>query len=95
MGYKTELHCHTSEVSGCSRETGAEVAAKYIEHGYTTLVVTNHFTRWTFDGDDRGDTWEKKLDWFYDAVDLVRKAAGGKLFVLDGLELHLNNDPTD
>ena len=94
MKFKTELHCHTSEVSGCSRETGAEVARKYIEHGYTTLVVTNHFLKWSFD-DSTGDTWEKKLDWFYDAVDVVRNEAGDRLNVLCGLELRLENDPND
>lgn len=59
MKYKTELHCHTSEISACSRETGAEVAAKYIAHGYTTLVVTNHFEKWSFEHRFPGDTWNR------------------------------------
>lgn len=94
MEYKTELHCHTAEISGCSQEPGADVAKKYIEAGYTTLVVTNHFTKWGFDSYP-GDTWEKKLDHYYDAVDLVREAAGDELHVLCGQELRFESDPND
>ena len=95
MEYKTELHCHTKEISACSSETGAEVAEKYIAHGYTTLVVTNHFEKWSFENRFPGDTWEKKLDYYYDAVDCVREAAGGRLNVLCGQELRLEGDPND
>ena len=95
MKYKTELHCHTSEISACSRETGAEVAEKYIAHGYTTLVVTNHFEKWSFEHRFPGDTWEQKLDYYYDAVDRVRETAGDRLNVLCGQELRFEYDPND
>ena len=95
MKYKTELHCHTKEISACSQEPGADVAAKYIAHGYTTLTVTNHFTDWGSTHWVPDGTWEDNVDRFFDAIDVVREAAGDRLIVLDGLELHLNNDPND
>ena len=94
MKYKTELHCHTKEISHCSGESGAEVAKKYIEHGYTTLTVTNHFLSWTAKEID-GETWEQTIGRFFGAVDLVREAAGELLHVLAGLELRLDGDPND
>ena len=94
MKYKTELHCHTAEISHCSSESGAQVAEKFIAHGYTTLTVTNHFLSWIAQEID-GETWEQTLDRFYGAVDLVREAAGDRLHVLTGLELRLDGDPND
>ena len=93
--YKTELHCHTKEISPCSGESGAEVAKKYIDHGYTTLVITNHFTEWIANDRVKGETWEEKLAYYYGAVDLVREAAGDRLNVLCGMELRMNGDPND
>ena len=40
--YKTELHCHTVEMSGCASETAAAMIDKYVACGYTTVVLTNH-----------------------------------------------------
>lgn len=93
MRFKTELHCHTSEMSPCSHETAEEVAKKYIDNGYDSLVVTNHFRR---DVTDRFDgTWEYKIDCFFDAVDKVRDAAGGELEVIPGMEIGFPGVPND
>lgn len=81
--YKTELHTHTCEISKCANQTAAQLAEKYIAEGYSTLVVTNHFKY----GNTPGDTWHEQVDNFFDATDLVRKAAGDSLFVLDGMEI--------
>ncbi len=41
--YKYETHMHTSEASACAHSTGAEMAVKYKEAGYTGIIVTDHF----------------------------------------------------
>ena len=37
-----DLHVHTSEVSGCGRVPGAEMARLYAEKGYDGIVITDH-----------------------------------------------------
>ena len=91
MAYKTELHCHTSEFSGCSNTPGRDAAEKYIEHGYTTLVVTNHF----FKG-SHGYTDHKELCRnFFEAAEIVRDAAGDRMNVLTGMEVRFEELPND
>lgn len=41
--YKTELHCHTLPVSGCSRIYGPEMVQLYKNLGVDTIVLTNHY----------------------------------------------------
>ena len=41
--YRTEMHLHTSPVSGCSEVKPADAVRMYAEEGYDALVVTNHF----------------------------------------------------
>ena len=84
--YKTELHLHTAEMSRCATHTAEQVVEKYIAAGYSTIVVTNHFKS----NNQRSDDWREWVDMFFDATDLVRKAAGDRLYVLDGAEVELN-----
>lgn len=91
MKYKTELHCHTSEVSPCSSESGAEAIEKYVNNGYSTLVITNHFGTNIIDY-HRRDSWRETLDFYFDHVDAVHEIAGDRLCVLTGMEFRL--DPT-
>lgn len=87
MSYKTELHCHTAEFSGCSNVPGAEMVEKYISHGYTTVVVTNHFR----ESEDHRDLCDR----FFAAADLARDAAGDRLHVITAMEVTLNHMPND
>ncbi len=94
MKYKTELHCHTSEASGCADESAAQTAEKYIAHGYTTVVVTNHFGAQEFDEDEPG-AYDAMIDRHLEAIRLMKEAAGDRLNVLWGIELRIkcnNND---
>ena len=43
MFYKYETHLHTSEVSKCAYNTGAEMVRAYKKAGYTGIFVTDHF----------------------------------------------------
>jgi predicted metal-dependent phosphoesterase TrpH len=43
MGHLYEMHSHTSEVSKCSRITGADLAEFYKNLGFCGLFITDHF----------------------------------------------------
>ncbi len=61
--YKTETHCHTSEVSRCSIISGNDLAEFYYSAGYSAIVVTDHF----LNGNTtvpRGLAWDKSIDLF-------------------------------
>lgn len=89
--YKTELHCHTSEGSRCSSESTADTINKYIEHGYATLVITNHLQHERIHPSTnmslRFDSYEEYINMIYDKIDLAREIAGDRLYILGGFEL--------
>lgn len=96
--FKTELHCHTREVSACGQLTAEELAKRYIESGYTTVVLTNHLSKFTYKNKhfDHSDwDWNQKIDFFMDGFHLLEKVAAGKLHVILGCELRSNLDDND
>ena len=105
MSYKTELHCHTSESSKCALETPERVVERYLDAGYSTLVITNHINHSTYACDrfekylsENGfeDTWDHRVDYFVRDYNRAVKAANGKLNIILGLELRLIADtPND
>ena len=93
--FKTELHCHSAEVSDCGRLSAKELAERYIESGYTTVVLTNHLSKYTYKNKrfDHSDwDWNKKIDHFMNGFHLFEDAARGRLHVILGCELRLNRD---
>lgn len=86
MTYKTELHLHSAEASACAKATAKEIVDVYLEAGYTTLVLTNHFSRHTFKNFP-DMTEAEKCEYYIDAYHTLKKAAEGKLHVLFGMEL--------
>ncbi|MBQ6263103.1 MAG: PHP domain-containing protein [Clostridia bacterium] len=94
MKYRTELHCHTSEASGCADECAADTVEKYIALGYDTIVLTNHFSRYEFDEDDP-DSYGAMVDKQMRALRLAKEAAGDRLNVLFGIELRLYENSND
>ncbi len=75
-GYLYETHMHTSEGSACGCSTGAEMAGAYAEHGYTGIIVTDHF----FYGNtslDRRLPWSEWVNAFCRGYEHA-KAAGEK-----------------
>ena len=88
MKYKTELHCHTGDVSNCGKETAEYIVSRYIEAGYTSLVVANHMSFYTFTGSrkkypeylektGKSDCWQSKVDFFMTGYENLVKAADG------------------
>jgi predicted metal-dependent phosphoesterase TrpH len=96
MSYKTELHCHKGEVSDCATETAEFIADRYAQCGYSSVVITNHLSIFTFDGSRHkysgGDSWEEKIAYFMNGVDVMKKAAAGRFNVLWGVELRCEPD---
>lgn len=84
-GFKTDLHCHTSEASFCAHENAVDTAKRYIAEGYSTVVITNHFATYQ---PKTGD-YHQFVDMHFDAIEAVREAADGKLNVLAGAELNV------
>ncbi len=81
--FKTELHCHSSEFSYCSGQSGTDKIKQYAEAGYTTVVLTNHFNH-SYAG------WEDHVPFvrrFYEAGEIMRAAAPEGMTVLTGIEI--------
>lgn len=91
MKYKTELHCHSKDASGCSHETAEGIAEKYYKAGYTTIFLTNHFA--PSDGD--AESWEAKVEKRYHALELLEKASAGRMNILMGLEFRFTQNSND
>lgn len=91
MSYKTELHCHTQEFSGCSHVSAEDTAEKYIAAGYSTLVITNHFRK----NKRKGRTHAETTHEMFEAAEKVRAAAGDRLCVLTSMEVSLECMPND
>ena len=99
MSYITELHCHTAEISACATVPTKEIAELYAKHGYATLTVMNHLSRFTFAPEKSkyhgSDDWNEKIDFFMSGYHLMKEAADGRFNVLWGIELRLNTDEND
>ena len=97
MKFKTELHCHTGDVSNCGQENAEYIVSRYLEAGYTSLMVADHMSPYTFDG-SRGkyceylkatgkeDCWQTKIDFFLTGYENLVKAADGRLNIILGME---------
>ena len=97
--YKTELHCHTSEVSPCAHMTGAETIEKYLAAGYTSIVITNHFDACRVGAPHtykvRYDTYEEQVRRHFEVIRQIRETANGRINIIDGFEMstcHSGND---
>lgn len=99
MKYKTDLHCHTKEFSGCANENAADTIEKYIAHGYTSIALTNHFEWGRLNAPQeyryRYDTYEEFVDKLYNTIDYVRELAGDRINILTGFELNQKETDND
>lgn len=99
MSYKTELHCHCNTVSACAQEEPEALAEQYIAAGYSTIVLTDHLSRFTYLQSTQGDIsdidWNQKIDYFLSGYERVCRAARGRMNVILGVELRLNTTESD
>ncbi|MBQ6824520.1 MAG: PHP domain-containing protein [Clostridia bacterium] len=91
--FKTETHLHVSEVSRCSHLTAAEMVEYYRAAGYTTLIVTDHFSQHTMEHWGSSSVISH-LDIQFRGYEAAKKAAEGtELRILCGTEISLNTTP--
>ena len=83
--FKTELHCHTKEVSQCSHVSTADAVELYIEKGFSTLVITNHYSQYTVGFADEL-SWKEKNEGFLSAYEIAKSVARGRINILLGME---------
>jgi len=98
MAYKTELHLHTAEVSNCAKVPAKDSADLYAAAGYSTVVVTNHMSKFTYKNknfDYSEMPWADKCDFFMNGYHTMVEAAAGRFNVLFGMELRSNTDDND
>ncbi len=76
MGYKYELHLHTSEISLCARATAAEQVEFYLEKGYAGICVTNHFINGVTHV-PKDIPWADRVAGYYHGYELAAEAAKG------------------
>jgi predicted metal-dependent phosphoesterase TrpH len=85
MIYKSDLHCHTIDVSKCADLALEEMIENYIKYGYSTMVITDHFSSATFEDND-SLTWSEKCDFYVSGYKRAKKIADGRINVLLGME---------
>ena len=70
---------------------------KYLENGYTTVVVADHLSPSTFASKryTGGEDWQKKIDYYMEGVRALKEAAKGKLHILQGCEIRIEACPSD
>lgn len=84
--YKYEMHCHTDEVSTCSKVRAAELVEAYIEKGYSGIVITDHFSPHTFAA-KKGLRTKDMIDYYLTGYRAAVEAAKGRINIILGMEL--------
>ncbi len=85
MKFKTDLHIHTSDVSQCAKINTEELVESYIKKGYSTLVITNHYSVHTFEHMEDA-SWQEKNDLYISAYKKALEVSSGRINVLLGME---------
>ena len=92
--FKTELHCHSKDISQCARVSFEEIVDKYVSAGYNTLVLSNHFNTGTKDSLG-AKSWGEWVDKYVGSYKALKEFAKGKLNILLGMELRFDENCND
>ena len=92
--FKTELHCHSSDISDCARVDADCIIKKYTEAGYSSLVLANHFNTFTLNRWG-AKSWEEFVRMYVGAYEKLKEKASGKLNILLGMELRFDMNVND
>lgn len=95
MVFKVETHAHTSEVSGCGRIPGADLAALYADAGFDAIVIADHYYEGFFAKAPELD-WRGQMDRYLRGFREAHRAGerlGLRVFL--GVELLLASGPND
>ena len=92
--FKLETHCHTSEVSGCSRLSAVQLVTQLKRSGYGGAVITDHFHHGYFDS--LTGSWTQKIDCFLSGYRAACEAgAQAGLHIYCGLEFRTTTSDND
>ncbi len=92
--FKTELHCHSVDISGCASATVEDIVKYYTAAEYSTLVLANHFQRIPMR--ELGCTdYVDFVERYVKAYEKLCSAAEGKLNILFGAELRFTENTND
>ncbi len=94
MMFKTELHCHSNDISLCARVNTKEIIDTFANAGYNSIVLANHFNDYTMEAVCPND-WRGFVDKYYEAYEKLKNEAYGKLNVLFGAELRFKENCND
>ncbi len=92
--FRTELHCHSSDVSGCARVDADVIIEKFTSAGYSTLVLSNHLHPWTH-CHVKSESWSELIDKYIASYKNLKEKAKGKLNILLGMELRVKENSND
>ena len=87
--YKTEMHCHSKQVSICAQADADLIVEKYLEAGYTTIVSTEHINGGTFSA-MKDLSWQDKVTHYMTGYNKLVEAAKGRIHILFGAEIALS-----
>ena len=93
MNYKSDLHCHTIDVSKCADLALEEMIENYILAGYSSMVITDHFSPATFE--DKPLSWSEKCNFYLSGYKRANKIANGRINILLGMEYRNIYTPND
>jgi len=89
--FKTETHCHTLESSKCGKVSAKDIVKAYIDSGYSTLIITDHFgARHKSDNGIKHD-----VNILLKGYETAREAANGKINVIFGAEINFFENKND
>ena len=92
-----ETHCHTKEVSPCSRISAEELVTLYHQYGYYAVFITDHFKDEVFEQEKmRGKSWAEQADLYLSGYKNAKRMGdklGIKVFL--GLEVTPAASPYD
>ena len=95
MRFKYDLHVHTKEISPCARLSIEEIIDKYIEEGYSGLVLTDHFRKGYFRKCKREEWKEKTKEFFYSYDRGIEYCKDKDFYIGLGMEISFDHEKND
>ncbi len=92
--FKTELHCHSADISGCATVSVTDIVERYTKEGYSSLVLANHFKSGTM-AEQNCKSYEEFVERYVLGYEKLKKEAEGKLNILFGVELRFDKNRND
>ncbi len=90
--FQTETHCHTMEVSPCSRVSAKILVEEYIRSDYKYVFITDHYHPEIMESANMANkTWEERINHYLTGYRIAKKEAeGSRTEILLGMEITFN-----